>query len=89
MIHEGVLGVELRDGQARFVHVGKQREMVEAPVCECSEGWEDGPEFGPERNMPQWDGAPMRLAETLDWMLLAHTAPSPPLGSHTPSPQCT
>ena len=25
-----------------------------------------------ESTMPRWDGAPLRLSEAVDWMLLAH-----------------
>jgi len=49
------------------------------------DGWLDtlldgqGLELGPEVNAPRWDGAPMRLAEAVDWMLLAQASQGSPL----------
>ncbi|MCB1282332.1 MAG: DUF222 domain-containing protein, partial [Salinibacterium sp.] len=83
LIHEGVLGVELRDGQPRFGRLGLEaepRELVEVPPSSWQDGELDAPEIWldvegreltPEINMPRWDGSPMRLGEVVDWMLLA------------------
>ena len=80
MIHEGVLGVELRDGQPRFIQAATKRELLLVPASPVTgtdlddlEGWldDEGLDLGPEVNAPRWDGTPMRLAEAIDWMLLA------------------
>ena len=85
MIHEGVLDVALRDGQPRFIQATtrQQRELLEVPASAATgtelddlEDWLDaeGHELDPEVNAPRWDGAPMRLGEAIDWMLMAHPA---------------
>ena len=83
MIHEGALDVELREGQPHFVQATTKREISEVPAS-CAtgseldelEGWLDhkGIELGPEVNAPRWDGAPLRIAEAIDWMLLAQSS---------------
>ena len=89
MLHEGVLDVSLREGKPIFVQATTKRELVEAPASatgaelEELEGWlgEEGIELDPDVNFPRWDGAPMRLGEALDWMLLAQSARSSPFRS--------
>ncbi|PRP92837.1 hypothetical protein ENSA5_46690 [Enhygromyxa salina] len=87
MIHEGVLDVELREGQPRFIPASTKRELVEVPASAATgaeldelEEWlgDEGINLGPEVNTPRWDGTPMRLGETLDWMLMAQSDQSSP-----------
>ena len=93
MLHEGVLdvelreGVELRDGQPRFIQATTKQELRAVPASTATgaelDGWLDGEgiELGPEVTAPRWDGTPMRLAEAIDWMLLAQSSQSSPLRS--------
>jgi hypothetical protein len=85
MLHEGVLDVELRDGQPRFIQATTKQELRTVPASMATgaeldelDGWL---ELGPQVNAPRWDGTPMRLAEAIDWMLLAQSSQSSPLRS--------
>ena len=85
MIHEGTLDVKLRDGQPRFIQATTKQELRRVPASTATgaeldelDGWLDDEsiELGPEVNAPRWDGTPMPLAETIDWMLLAQSSQS-------------
>ena len=87
MIHEGVLDVSVHEGQPRFIQAATKRELrtvstsaATGAELEDLEGWleHEGLELGPEVNAPRWDGAPLRLGEAIDWMLMAHPARSSP-----------
>ena len=82
MIHEGELRVEVRGGELVFVGVRTGRELPARPPkvatgreLEQLERFLDeaGVQLGPSTNEPRWDGSAMNLAESLDWLLLAHT----------------
>ena len=79
MLHEGVLDVELRDGQPRFIQATTKQELRTVPASMATGAELD--ELGPQVNAPRWDGTPMRLAEAIDWMLLAQSSQSSPLRS--------
>jgi len=81
MIHEDKLFTEVRDGKFAFFDQ-QHREIPQAPPSAAT-GREleelDGflqdvnLHIDPSTNYPKWDGTPMRLGETLDWMLMARS----------------
>jgi len=81
MIHEDKLFTEVRDG--KFVFLDQQRREIPHAPPSAATGREleqlDGflqdvnLHIDPSTNYPKWDGTPMRLGETLDWMLMARS----------------
>jgi len=81
MIHDNKLFTEVRDG--KFVFLDQQRrEIAHAPPSaatgleleELDHFMQDvNLHIDPSTNYPKWDGTPMRLGETLDWMLMARS----------------
>ena len=81
MIHEGDLRVEVRDGELVFIGARTGRELPTRPPkvatgheLEELERFLDeaGVQLDPSTNEPRWDGSTMNLAESLDWLLMAH-----------------
>jgi hypothetical protein len=81
MIHEDKLFTEVRDG--KFVFFDQQRREIPQTPPSAATGREleglDGflenanLHIDPSTNYPKWDGTPMRLGESLDWMLMARS----------------
>jgi hypothetical protein len=79
MIHEGSLHSELRDGKIIFVD-RRGRDIANVPnVITSGQELEALDRFMSDANVhvdastnePKWDGVPMKLADTLAWMLMA------------------
>ena len=91
MIHEDKLFTEIHDG--KFVFLDQSRRAIPhtgpsattgRELAELDDFLQDANlHIDPSTNYPKWDGTPMRLGESLDWMLMAHTPPVP--ADHAPS----
>jgi hypothetical protein len=92
-IHAGKLGVERRDTSIIFIDRRSGHALSATPPRRPRVGPEledldrfmhdAGVEIDAHTNEPKWDGTAMKLAESLDWLLLAE----PPAKPET-SPVC-